>query len=71
MWIHLQASICTEWAHERLVLKQGQQNAAQLKLSKENILKKSTFHQELDSLHELQTNSYKQVKLHNPFIVVS
>ena len=59
MWIHLQASICTEWAHERLVLKQGQQNAAQLKLSKSKNLKKSPFHQELASLHELQTNSYK------------
>ena len=66
MWIHLQASICTEWAHERLVLKQEQQNAAQMKLSKGNKLKKSTFHQELDSLHELQTKSYKPAAKKSP-----
>jgi len=50
MWVHLQATICTEWAQERLVLKQGDGN------SRGN---SSIFHQDLKSLHDLQASNHK------------
>ena len=52
MWIHLQASICTEWAQENLVLKH--QSTEHPQLWKTDSLKNTTFQANLDSLRKLQ-----------------
>ena len=57
MWIHLQASICTEWAQEQLVLKHGARQTALDQVGNGDNRKKSTFQQELDCLHAMQTSS--------------
>ena len=67
MWIHLQASICTEWAQQQLVLKHG---ARQPALDKVDTVvsntRKSTFQQELDCLHQVQTSNKKPAIIKAP-----
>ena len=57
MWIHLQASICTEWAQEQLVLKHGARQTALDQVHNGDTRRQSTFQQELDCLHAAQTSS--------------